>query len=392
MAEGGNRRNAGGSVVFNRLWASVHNRVVSAQVEAARRRVVTAGERPVTASGLGTRLTGDRIRLDRLTAVWPETVVVVFHGDAVHELRYPGDVVVPPVFPRRTPTYVLPVATGPVTVDVEVTNAATLEGYRLEQVVIRLSLHLSPRDRYRAVSSLVAEFGKGMEDFLLRQVKIEVAGAVETAIRSNRLADLRRNGLQQVLAHPWLPETFAKGALIRDSFEVRSIIWPDVDLEKPAPAAATGLRLRVDDELHRLWKRHVDTELRGIAGAQAGGGSTVIAVPVIQLAQYETERLREEYARLYEDPALSLITIATNNYEDLAGEWFRRVDTSPGRLITVDTVGEDKPLRISFRQPIPPEGGRPADPGGTVGTESARAALSQLLPHPRVEFVGITRT
>jgi hypothetical protein len=379
-------------VVFNRLWASVHNRVVSTQVEAARRRVVSASERPVTASGLGTRLTGDRIRLDRMTAVWPDTVVVVFHGDDVQELRYPGDVVVPPVFPRRTPTYVLPVATGSVILDVETTNPVTLDGYRIEQVVIRLSLHLSPRDRYRAVSTLVAEFGKGMEDFLLRQVRIEVANAVETAIRLNRLADLRRNGLQEVLAQHWLPDTFAKGTLIRDSFEVRSVIWPDVNAGRSAPAAATGLRLKLDDKLERIWKRHVDTDLRGIAGAQAGGGSTVIAVPVIQLAQYETERLREEYARFYEDPALALIAIARNSYEDLVSDWFRQVDTSPGRLVMVDDVGEDKLLRINIRQPTPPEGGRPADPGGNVGTESARVALSRLLPHPRVEFVGITRS
>jgi len=382
----------GGSVVFNRLWASVHNRVVSTQVEAARRRVVTASERPITASGLGTRLTGNRIRLDRMTAVWPDTVVVVFHGDDVQELRYPGDVVVPPVFPRRTPTYVLPIATGPVTVDVETTNAATLEGHRIEQVIIRLSLHLSPRDRYRVVSTLVAELGKSMEDFLLRQVRIEVAEAVESAIRSNRLADLRRNGLQQVLAHPWLPDTFAKGALIRDSFEVRSVIWPDLDAGRLPPAATTGLRLKLDERLEWIWKQHVDTRLRGIAGAQAEGGSTVIAVPVIQLAQYETERLREEYARFYEDPALALIAIARNSYQDLVSEWFRRVDTSPGRLVMVDDVGEDRPLRINVRQPTPPEGGRPAEQGGNVGTESARVALSRLLPHPRVEFIGIGRT
>jgi hypothetical protein len=165
-----------------------------------------------------------------------------------------------------------------------------------------------------------------------------------------------------------------------------------VDAGRPPPAAATGLRLKLDDKLERIWKRHVDTDLRGIAGAQAGGGSTVIAIPAIQLAQYETERLREEYARFYEDPALALIVIARNSYEDLVSEWFRQVDTSPGRLVMVDDVGEEKPLRINIRQPIPPEGGRPANPGGTVGTESARVALSQLLPHPRVEFVGITRT
>jgi hypothetical protein len=113
---------------------------------------------------------------------------------------------------------------------------------------------------------------------------------------------------------------------------------------------------------------------------------------VIQLAQYETERLREEYARFYEDPALALIAIARNSYQDLVSEWFRRVDRSPGRLVIVDDVGEDRPLRINVRQPTPPEGGRPAEQGGNVGTESARMALSRLLPHPRVEFVGIGRT
>lgn len=381
-------------MVFNRLWASVHNRVVSAQVEAARRRAVTASERPTPDGGLGTKLTGELIRLDRMAAVWPETVVVVFHGDAVPELRYPGDVVVPPLFPSRTPTYVLPVSTGTVTVDVEISNAATYDGHRIEQVVIRVSLRLSPADRYGAVAALAAEFQTDMEDFLLRQVKVEVAAEVEAAIRLNRLAELRRSGLQAVLADRWLPKTFAGGALIRDSFEVRSVIWPEVDVEQPARASTvhSSLHLTLDARLQRVWKRHADADLRGIAGAKAGDGTTVIAVPVLELPQYETVRLREEYAKLYNDQALALIAIATDNYAALVREWFRRVDSSPGRLISVETVGEEEALRINVSQPTPREGGRPADPGGTVGTESARLALSQLLPHRRVEFVGINRT
>ncbi len=379
-------------MVFNRLWASVQNRVVSAQVEAARRRAGAASERSAS-GGLGTKLTGELIRLDRMAAVWPETVVVVFHGDALPELRYPGDVVVPPVFPSRTPTLVLPVATGTVTVDVEVTNAATYDGHHIEQVVIRVSLHLSPSDRYGAVAALAAEFRTDMENFLLRQVKMEVAAEVEAAIRLNRLADLRRSGLQGVLAD-WMPKAFASRALVRDSFEVRSVIWPDIEAEEPplAPAVTSKLHLTLDARLQRIWKRHSDSDLRGIAGAQAGGGSTVIAVPVVEPMQFQAERLREEFGRLYSDHSLALIAIASEDYKELVREWFRQVDALPGRLITIDSDGEEKPLRINISQPTPPEGGRPADPGGNVGTESARMALSRLLPHPQVEFVGITRT
>src|SRR5215216_459074 len=387
----GQLQDPGGSVVFNRLWASVHNRVVSAQVEAARRRAGSIGEQPPV-GGLGTKLTGELIRLDRMAAVWPDTVVIVFHGDAAPELRYPGDVVVPPMFPGRTPTYVLPVATGTVTVDVEITNAATYDGYRIEQVVIRVSLHLSPADRYGVVAALAAQFHTNrtnMEEFLLRQVKVEVANEVEAAIRLNRLADLRHTGLQAVLADRWLPRTFAGGALVRESFEVRSIIWPDVDIEQAElpRAAGSGLHLTLDARLHRVWQRHAESDLLGIAGAQAGGGSTVIAVPAFEPLQYEIERLREEYARLYGDQSLALLTITADDYQELVRKWFELVDTYPGRLIRIDSNGEEKPLRINIGQPTPPEGGRPADPGGNVGTESARLALLQLLHHPQVDFV-----
>jgi hypothetical protein len=381
-------------VASNRPWTFLQHRVVSAQIEAARRRALSASQRAGQGRGLGTKLTGDLIRLDKMAAVWPDTVAVVFSGDSVPELRYPGDVVVPKVLPGRNPTFVLPVTTSTVIVDVEIANAVTYDGQRIDQVVIRVSMHLSPVNRYAAVASLAAEFGKELADFLLRQVKVEVAAEVEAAIRLNRLADLRRSGLEDLLADRWLPRAFAGGALLRDSFEVRSVRWPEVDDEQSVAVSEPvqpGLHLTVDARLQLVWKRFTDSPLWGIAGAQAGSGSTVIAVPDEEPPQYETGRLREEYAKLYHDKQIILVAVAAHTYPELVREWFRRVDTSPARLISVDSVGDDEELRIHVRQPAPPEGGRPADPGSTVGTESARAALAQLLPHRRVEFIGVNR-
>jgi hypothetical protein len=227
-----------------------------------------------------------------------------------------------------------------------------------------------------------------LADYLLRQVKLEVAAEVEAAIRLNRLADLRRRGLQEVLADRWLPTTFASGALLRDSFEVRSLTWPD----PTAPAVATDFHLSIDNRLHRVWTRLVRTEVRGIAGAQTSGNSTLIAVPVSPLSEYDSERLREEYAKLFADPKIAMVTIMADTYEDLVREWFRRIDPSPARLISVERHGDHEPLLIRISDPSRPEGGRPADPASTVGTESARAALSDLLPDQRIQFVGVPRT
>ena len=65
-----------------------------------------------------------------------------------------------------------------------------------------------------------AEFRTELADYLLRQVKLEVAAeggrhSAEPSVRS------RRRGLQEVLADPLAAHDFASGALLRDSFEVR---------------------------------------------------------------------------------------------------------------------------------------------------------------------------
>jgi hypothetical protein len=375
----------GGCVVASRPWAFLQHRVVSAQVETARRQAQSASERATLSGGLGTKLTGDLVRLDRMAAVWPNTIAVVFQGDARPELRYPGEVVTPRILPGRDPTFVLPVATGLVTVDVEIANAVTFDGQRIEQVVIRVSMHLAPTDRYRAVAALAAEHRTELADALLRQVRLEVGAEVEAAIRLNRLSELRRRGLQEVLADRWLPTDFAGKALLRDSFEVRSVTWPD----PMAQAAGPNLRLSVDDQLHRVWKRVVGSEVRGIAGAQVGGSSTVIVVPLSAPSQFETERLREEYAKHFVDPGVAVLMIVADNYEDLVREWFRRVDSSPARLLSVEPSGDHRTLLVRINQGAGSQHGRTADTGGPVGTDSARAALTHLLRDQQIEFVGV---
>ena len=372
-------------MVASRPWAFLQHRVVSAQVETARRQAQSASERATLSGGLGTKLTGDLVRLDRMAAVWPNTIAVVFQGDARPELRYPGEVVTPRILPGRDPTFVLPVATGLVTVDVEIVNAVTFDGQRIEQVVIRVSMHLAPTDRYRAVAALAAEHRTELADALLRQVRLEVGAEVEAAIRLNRLSELRRRGLQEVLADRWLPTDFAGKALLRDSFEVRSVTWPD----PMAQAAGPNLRLSVDDQLHRVWKRVVGSEVRGIAGAQVGGSSTVIVVPLSAPSQFETERLREEYAKHFVDPGVAVLMIVADNYEDLVREWFRRVDSSPARLLSVEPSGDHRTLLIRISQGAGSQHGRTADTGGPVGTDSARAALTHLLRDQQIEFVGV---
>ena len=380
--------------MFSKLWASLHNRVVTAQARAVRQRARTASEHAAsTTPTLGTKLTGTMTRLDRLAAVWPDTVVVVFDGDKPPELRYPGDVVIPRPFPWRDPVFVLPVSTGIVTLDVTITDAVTFDGQKLDKVGLRVQVRLSPADKYQMVATLASEFRDGLAAFLLRRVQSEVTAEVEAAIRLNRLTDLQRLTLEAVLADRWLPKTFAGGALIREGFQVLEVGWPEpeVSTEPTADNVRAALHLSVDARLQRVWQRIAQSELYGIAGAQAGGNSTVIAVAVRQPGEFQTARVREEYAKMYSDQRITLVAVATDSYQGLIREWFRQVDDSPGRLVSVESVGDEEALRISINDLASAEVPLMAEPN-EVGTESARAALRRLLPHRRVEFVGTDTT
>jgi hypothetical protein len=381
--------------VFSKLWASLHNRVVSAQARAVRQRARTASERAAsTKPTLGTKLTGTMTRLDRLAAVWPDTVVVVFDGDKPPELRHPGEVVIPRPFPWRDPVFVLPVSTGIVTLDVIITDAITFDGHKLDRVGLRVQVRLSPADKYEMVATLAAEFRDGLAAFLLRRVQSEVTAEVEAAIRLNRLADLQRQTLEAVLADRWLPKAFAGGALTREGFEVLEVGWPQPEetTESAVENVRSALHLSVDARLQHVWKRFAQSELYGIAGAQSGGGSTVIAVPVRQPGEFQTARVREEFANMYSDPRITLVAVAADSYQGLIREWFRHVDDSPGRLVSVESVGDEEALRININDPAPADASPMGEPATEVGTESARAALRRLLPHRRVEFVGTDST
>jgi hypothetical protein len=380
--------------VFSKLWASLHNRVVSAQARAVRQRARTASEHAAsTKPTLGTKLTGTMTRLDRLAAVWPDTVVVVFDGDKPPELRYPGEIVIPRPFPWRDPIFVLPVSTGIVTLDVIITDAVTFDGHKLDRVGLRVQVRLSPADKYEMVATLASEFRDGLAAFLLRRVQSEVTAEVEAAIRLNRLADLQRLTIEAVLADRWLPKAFAGGALIREGFEVLEVGWPEpeVSTESAVDNVRAALHLSVDARLQRVWERIAQSELYGIAGAQAGGNSTVIAVTVRQPGEFQTARVREEYANMYSDQRITLVAVATDSYQGLIREWFRQVDDSPGRLVSVESVGDEEALRININDLASAEVPLMGEPN-EVGTESARAALRRLLPHRRVEFVGTDTT
>ena len=71
--------------------------------------------------------------------------------------------------------------------------------------------------------------------YLLQRVETEVAMEMHAAVKMNRLADLRRQTVQQVMAERWLPKTFASGALVRRDFAVIEVSWPK---DSAIPAAA----------------------------------------------------------------------------------------------------------------------------------------------------------
>ena len=153
----------------------------------------------------------------------------------------------------------------------------------------------------------------------------------------------------------------------------------------------TALHLSIDARLQRVWLRIAQSDLYGIAGAQVGGGSTVIAVPVRQPGEFQTARVREEYANLYGDQRIMLVAVAADSYQGLIREWFRQVDDSPGRLVSVESVGESKSCGSTstiLRRPTRRQWAN--RPMRLVW--SARAALRRLLPHRRVEFVGTDST
>ena len=404
-----------GASVVGKLWSSMFGRVVNdrqspTDPSAPEKRVV---EEPA----LGMKLTGDPHPLDRLVSVQPNTVVVVFEQDSVPRLKFPGEYLTPGLLPSLRPVQVLAVNTAPVELDVTVDHLMTLDDHEIERCLVRVTVQLTDRDRYGSVAGLAAEYGTELEAYLLQRVETEVAMEMHAAVKMNRLADLRRQTVQQVMAERWLPRSFAGGALVRRDFAVIEVNWPkdsaiptSIDQPgspktdptgsalKPEPAAPLPVRapapfiteLTMDAGLRRIWRRFAEPELRAIAGVKAGNSATVVAVVDREPGAYEGSRLREAFGDYLEDRNVHFVAAVADSYEDLVRAWFKQVDGSPGRLVSVRSVDDDSILRIGVDHALRSTEERAR--GLSVGTQADREALQRLVPHERVEFMAADTT
>ena len=228
---------AKGASVVGKLWSSLFGRVVTD------RQPPTDPSEPeksaIEEPALGMKLTGDPHPLDRLVSVQPNTVVVIFEQDSVPRLKFPGEYLTPGLLPSLRPVQVLAVNTAPVELDVTVDHLVTLDGHEIERCLVRVTVQLTDRDNYASVAGLAAEYGTELEAYLLQRVETEVAMEMHAAVKMNRLADLRRQTVQQVLAERWLPRSFAGGALVRREFAVIEVSWPK-DSAVSVPIAQTS--------------------------------------------------------------------------------------------------------------------------------------------------------
>lgn len=400
--------------MVGKLWTSLFGRAVP-----DRQLPIAPDEperSPVEEPALGMKLTGEPHPLDRMVNVQPNTVVVLFEQDSVPRLKFPGEYLTPGLLPSLRPVQVLAVNTAPVDLDVTVDHLVTMDGHDIEKCTVRVTVQLTERDRYASVVGLAAEYGTELEAHLLQRVESDVVMGMHAAVKMNRLADLRRPTVQQELAERWLPRSFAGGTLVRRDFDVREITWPkDGPISVPIPqtksprveapgsaarpapipiarAASTPLvmELSMDARLRRLWRRYADPEVRGIAGAKIGNLATVIAVVDREPGAYEGSRVREAFGNYYEDRNVHFVAAVADSYEDLVRAWFKQVDGSPGRLISVRSFDDDSVLRIGVDQALRSAEERAR--GLSVGSQSDREALRRLVPHERVEFVAADTT
>jgi hypothetical protein len=406
---------AKGASVVGKLWSSMFGRVVTDRQPPTDPSPMEKGlaEEPA----LGMKLTGDPHPLDRLVSVQKNTVVVVFEQDSVPRLKFPGEYLTPGLLPSLRPVQVLAVNTAPVELDVTVDHLLTLDGHEIERCLVRVTVQLMDRDKYSSLAGLAAEYGTELEAHLLQRVKNEVAMEMHAAVKMNRLADLRRQTVQQVMAERWLPKTFASGALVRRDFAVIEVSWPKdsaipaaiaqqsaakadqkASAFKPESAAALPARtpaafvaeLTMDAGLRRIWRRYAEPELRAIAGARIGNSATVVAVVNREPGAYEGSRLREAFGSYLDDRNVHFVAAVADSYEDLVRAWFKQVDGSPGRLVSVRSVDDDSILRIGVDYAL--QSAEERTRGLSVGGQSDREALRRLVPHERVEFVAADTT
>jgi hypothetical protein len=143
--------------------------------------------------------------------------------------------------------------------------------------------------------------------------------------------------------------------------------------------------LHRDEGLLKAWQQQLDSDVRGIAGARVGAESTVIVVPRAELGAEESTRAREIFARHFEDRRVHVVAAVAETHDDLVRAWFKQVDGSPGRLVSVETR-DPGVLRITVDQSLASREER--QKGLSIGTRSDREALRRLVPYERVVFVA----
>ena len=377
-------------------WTSVVRRILTGEFRsrAAHRRagdsIRRAGRRPAPRAepAAELKLASKPQTLDRMVAVRPNSIAVVFDPSTRPGLSFPGEMLKPGMFPRLRPLQVVVVNTGAVSLDVTVGPLITVDGHAVDSAKIRVVVQLNDeRPVRRRCASWPPTSAPISRATCCSASRTRSRSEVHAAVRMNRLADLRRQTLQVVLADRWMPRAFAGGALLRRDFSVLDAPWP----EAPTAAhpggrsrartarsrraagdrgAAGSLDLTMDARLRRLWTEHADAELRGIAGAKANNTSTVIAVPTREPGAYEGSRLREAFGQFFDDRGVRVVAAVADSYDDIVRAWFKQVDSSPGRLVSVQSstrrallrIGVDSDLRSSAgagprslgRQPVRP--------------------------------------
>ncbi len=331
------------------------------------------------------RLAGHLQPLDQMVTVRRGTLALVFAGGEPPRLQVPGDHLWPRMRANRNPTQVLVLNTAPVALDISIDELQTLDGVTIQDTLIRVRVQLTDDEGHWALLDLAADFPDDLESELLRRLHQEVLTGARSAVRMNRFDDVRRLTLAGLLAERWLPETFAGGALVRRDLEViepAPAVAPEVVDPLPPPSGEgsdPGFEVTLDPELARLWHEQATSELHGISGAQVLADCTVIAVPTAVPGAYESSRLQETFSGYYRDRGVHVISAPVGSYADLVRSWFTQVDSSPGRLVSVEST-QDQTLRIAVDREL------------DVGSPADRKALRRLVPHHRIEFVAADAT
>jgi hypothetical protein len=362
---------------------------------------------PSPDSDLGPRLASEPQVLERLVAVQPRTIAMVLASGQSPQIKRPGEQLRPSLLSGMRPTYVVVVSTAPTQLDLRLDHVQVRSRDEpVEQVVLRVGVQVSGRDDYARLLQAALVNYSDLDAYLVECVKRELGEKVRRAMGNNALTDLEPSTMERALLDYPMPPSFADGVLDRTSFAVLEVAGrrngsvlprsavPSPRADHPAESRSTTARperpaldLTMDAGLRRLWQRNADSELLGIAGAQAGSRTTVLAVPVEKPDTAEETRLREAFSRHYAGQHLRLVSAAATTYVEIVRAWFREVAGWP-RWVVALTETEDAAtlqVQIDYLSPLPPEERR--DPVA-AGEESDREALRRLLPYERVEFVA----